>query len=114
MMVRRILVCGGRDYDDRDTLFEALDYYNPEVVISGGARGADMLAERWAKARDVVHWIYPARWKVDGKSAGPLRNIRMFDNSHPDLVLAFPGGRGTAHMVAHAKRAGCEVFEVEP
>lgn len=83
------------------------------VIISGGAKGADNLGEDWS----VVNWTelerYPADWETHGKKAGILRNIQMLEQGKPDLVIAFPGGRGTAHMVRIAKEAGVEVIEVE-
>jgi hypothetical protein len=84
------------------------------VIISGAATGADTAAIDWA----VVNWCqfleFPADWKKLGPSAGPIRNQRMIDEGKPDLVLAFPGGTGTADMVRRAKAAGIKVREVAP
>jgi UDP-N-acetylmuramoylalanine-D-glutamate ligase len=57
--------------------------------------------------------VYPADWKLHGKSAGHIRNQQMLDESKPDIVIAFPGGRGTANMIKRAKKAGVEVFQVD-
>lgn len=54
---------------------------------------------------------FPADWRKYGKSAGPLRNQQMIDEGKPDLVVAFPGGTGTADMVRRAKAAGIRVIE---
>lgn len=82
------------------------------VIISGKAKGADTVAIEWA----VVNWCsweeYPADWEQYGKAAGPIRNQRMLDEGKPDLVIAFPGGTGTADMVRRAKAAGIEVREI--
>lgn len=82
------------------------------VIISGMANGVDTVAIEWA----VMNWCsleeYPADWKQYGKAAGPIRNQRMLDEGKPDLVIAFPGGRGTADMVRKAKAAGIEVREI--
>ncbi len=116
-MGRRVLVCGGRDYADRDAMWSFLDLGHRagaiEVLIHGGARGADRLAGEWAKQRGVVVLVYPANWKIYGPSAGPLRNQRMLDLGRPDVVVAFPGGDGTADMVRRAVRAGVRVVEVK-
>jgi hypothetical protein len=53
---------------------------------------------------------YPADWARDGRGAGFLRNERMLAEAKPHLVVAFPGGRGTAHMVARAEAAGVAVW----
>jgi hypothetical protein len=109
----RVLVCGGRDYGDRTALYAALDRLHAErrfaVLIAGGARGADTLAAKWAHERGIPTEIYMADWKGQGRAAGPIRNQRMLDEGTPNLVVAFPGGKGTAGMVALARKAGVEV-----
>jgi hypothetical protein len=112
----RVLVCGGRDYDDRDALFAALDRLHAEhhfsAVIAGGARGADTLAAQWAEHRGIAAEIYMAEWERLGRKAGPIRNQRMLTEGRPDLVVAFPGGTGTAGMMGIARQAGVEVIAV--
>lgn len=112
----RLLVCGGRDFDDHDLLFERLDQFHAvmpvAVLIEGCARGADELAGQWADARGIEHVRFPADWKRFGRSAGPRRNEQVLVEGKPDLVIAFPGGRGTAHMVAQAEAAGVSVIEM--
>jgi hypothetical protein len=109
----RVLVCGGRDYGDRATLYATLDRLHAEhhfaVLIAGGARGADTLAEQWAKDRSIPTEIYMADWKGQGRAAGPIRNQRMLTEGKPDLVVAFSGGKGTAGMMALARGAGVPV-----
>ena len=108
----RVLVCGGRDYDDRDRVFSELDALQPiRMVIHGNARGADTLAQAWCLSRRVQAAACPAQWSKYGKRAGPMRNEAMLGHS-PDLVLAFPGGRGTADMVSRARKAGVRVVEI--
>ena len=129
-MKPRILVCGGRDFDDAEDVFYYLDrlvedrgwiYEKDEYgnflpcvhIIHGGARGADTCADDWA----VQNWcpveVFLPEWDKYGKRAGYLRNKRMLDEGQPDLVLAFPGGKGTAMMVDIARKAGVEVIEIE-
>jgi len=67
----------------------------------------------WARIKEVAVQVFPADWETHGKAAGPIRNQRMLDEGRPDLVVAFPGGRGTSDMVARAKRAGVEVMMIE-
>lgn len=105
----RVLVCGGRDFKDRDKLYAALDDLTVALVIHGGARGADTLAGEWAAARGVAVQVFPADWAKHRKRAGVLRNIEMLATK-PDLVVAFPGGRGTDDMVRRAVDAGVEVW----
>lgn len=108
----RILVCGGRDYNDRRRVFNNLARWadeRPIHIIQGGADGADRLAVEFARARSLPYTTYPADWKRHGRRAGPLRNQQMLDEGKPDIVLAFPGGRGTASMVRLAEDAGVDV-----
>jgi cysteine synthase len=86
----------------------------PTCVIHGAASGADTLADEWAKGKGIYVSAYPANWKLYGKSAGPIRNQQMMDTEHPDLVVAFSGGRGTAHMSRIARKAGVTVLEIKP
>lgn len=110
----RVLVCGGRDYLDKEEAFRVLDALDMQrgisCIIHGAARGADTLADNWAFKRSVETEAYPADWTKHGKSAGPIRNQEMLAASAPDVVLAFPGGRGTSHMVSIAKAKGVEVL----
>jgi hypothetical protein len=97
----RVLVCGGRDFDDVGLMISALDRLHTEksftVVIHGNARGADRMADTWARSRGVPREPYElpqGEWDELGKKAGPLRNKRMLDDGKPDLVVAFPRGGG--------------------
>lgn len=111
----RVIVCGGRDYTDARTVrrvVHALDH-DTVTIVHGGARGADVLAETVAMECGIRVEPHPALWALHGKAAGPIRNREMLD-AGADLVLAFPGGRGTAHMVSIARAAGIPVLAVQP
>ncbi len=109
----RVLVCGGRDYRDPDAVYSALDKLDAEqgieCVIEGGALGADCFAAEWADYTKTPHEQFIADWKKHGKSAGPIRNRLMLEDGKPDLVMAFPGGRGTANMISQAEKLGVRV-----
>ena len=114
-----ILVCGGRDYADRERVFSTLDRIRADRasgryvrIIEGGAFGADRLAQEWAIEHGMDLSTYAADWKKHGNAAGPIRNKQMLDDGKPDLVVAFPGGRGTADMVRRAKAARVRVIEI--
>jgi hypothetical protein len=81
------------------------------LVITGGARGADSMAHEWAVSRGIPTEVYMAEWGRLGRKAGPIRNQRMLQQGRPDLVIAFPGGRGTANMIGQANAAGLEVIK---
>lgn len=109
----RVLVCGGRDYRDARHLYRVLDRLSPKpsIIIHGDYSGADELAKKWARLRGVGDAPFPANWAKHGRAAGPLRNQQMIDEGVPDLVVAFPGGTGTADMVRRAKVCGIKVVE---
>jgi hypothetical protein len=111
----RVLVCGGRHFDDWMLLKDTLDGLEPRagVVIHGAAPGADVLAGRWAALRRVPVEAFAADWGRLGPAAGPVRNARMLVEGRPDIVVAFPGGRGTANMVEQARAASVPVVLVD-
>lgn len=113
MTEHRVLICGGRNYQNIKEVFRVLDGLNPKptLIIQGGAFGADACASEWAYKRDVLERQFAADWKAHGRAAGPIRNQKMLDEGKPDLVIAFPGGAGTADMVRRAKAAGVPVIE---
>lgn len=113
----RVLVCGGRDFDDFNFVWHMLESFHLSndgpisVLIHGAARGADTAAARWGQSEPSVRVVaYPADWKKHGKAAGPIRNKQMLDEGKPDLVIAFPGGKGTEDMVRRAKAIGVRVL----
>ena len=107
----KILVCGGRAFEDWRLLYAILsDYDNEDIsLISGGCSGADALAAQYAREHNIPLQEFLADWEAYGLAAGPIRNQEMLDEGRPDLVIALPGGRGTADMVRRAKRAGVTV-----
>jgi len=115
-----VLCTGGRDFDDVDTVCLTLDHIADVAklaspvsrVIVGDARGADAWVGYWARARNKLLVVYEADWAKHGKRAGILRNAQMLAESKPDIVVAFPGGRGTADMVRRAEKAGVRVWRV--
>lgn len=128
----KLLVCGGRDFENRSYLRAALDFADEcaraegdpiEVVIQGAQRkeredgtvvGADWLAREWALDNGLSVQDFPADWRKHGRAAGPIRNQQMIDIGEPDAVIAFPGGRGTADMVRRARAAGIPTKEMKP
>ena len=109
----RILVCGGRKYDNYQRLAEVLGSWKPTHIICGGAPGADYMASNYAVGCKIPQSVFYADWDEHGNKAGPIRNQKMLDEGRPDMVIAFPGGRGTADMVRRARKAGVNVIEVE-
>ncbi len=109
----RVLVCGGRDFDDYKLLNATLDALPPVTfLIHGAARGADVYAAQWAERQtSIIILGYPAQWNLFGRSAGVLRNEEMLKEGKPELVVAFWDGksRGTMDMITRSIRAGVPV-----
>ena len=114
----RVLVTGGRNYDDSRKVCAVLDKLRSEAgiayIIEGGANGADALARRWAEMSGIPVRTFEADWENQGRFSGPARNQRMLDEGKPDLVIAFAGGRGTADMCRKARKAGVQVVDIAP
>lgn len=123
----KLLVCGGRDFDDRDlvsmTLDAAVQYAGCREIICGynpadkRFQGADQLAYEWAVGAEVACRTFPADWKKHRRAAGPIRNSEMAADK-PDECVAFPRangewGNGTLDMIGKAARAGAMVHRVE-
>jgi len=113
----KVIVCGGRDYNNAEMLNLVLDEIHAKTpittMIQGGAKGADDLAFRWAcRTKGVSITTHHAEWDKHGRAAGPIRNAHMLQDG-PDLVVAFPGGRGTANMVKQSRAAAVPVIELE-
>lgn len=111
----KVLVCGSRHFNRYPDVERVLSGYEISEVISGNARGADRLGERYALERGIPCRTFPADWDTFGKAAGPIRNAQMLREGKPDLVVAFlaPDSRGTANMIARAKRAGVNTLVVD-
>lgn len=111
-----VLVCGGRNYNKSlriIAILRAVHTVRPiDRIIEGGAHGADMHACLWAKTNNIPTSTFKAEWDKHGYAAGPIRNKRMLVEGKPDLVLAFPGGAGTANMVRQAIDHGVRTFDI--
>jgi hypothetical protein len=103
----RVLVCGGRNYSDYAFLSSVLTNIHTTTaitcIIHGAASGADSLADRWAAEHNIPVHVFPADWMTHHRAAGPIRNKQMLDEGTPDVVVAFPGNKGTRNMVAQAQ-----------
>ncbi len=102
----KLIVAGGRDFDNTDLLARVLismaddEYADKNIsIVSGMARGADMLGHQFAKYHDIKCYEFPADWSRQGKSAGFARNKRMGDFADGLLALWDGQSRGTKHMI---------------
>lgn len=112
--VRRVLVCGSRDWPDYHTIRIQLERLpRGTTIIHGGARGADRMAGTAADALGFPVEVFEAEWDRYGRRAGIIRNREMLDQN-PNLVLAFSlnYSAGTEHTIREAQDRGihCKVI----
>jgi hypothetical protein len=104
-------IIGSRNFNDYDLLCGVLDPHKDKIslIISGGAKGADLLAEKYADENGIEKLIFLPDWNKHGKSAGFIRNSDIVANS--DKILAFWDGtsNGTKNTIEKAENAGKKV-----
>lgn len=109
----KVIIAGSRDFNDYEKLKEVCDYMlsrqTDVEIVSGAARGADILGEQYAKEKGHSLKQFPAEWDKFGKRAGYLRNEDMAKYS--DALIAFWDGKskGTEHMINLAKKHNLKV-----
>jgi len=123
----KVLICGGRWFSDYELLAKSLDKINISSIISGGCKGADKLAERYAEEHNIPIEIYKPDWNNISKPGaiikygnyGPYNAIAGFDRNEkmlledkPDLVIGFCGNNGTEHMLRLARKANVKIIHV--
>ena len=109
----KLIIAGGRNFTNYDLLCEEVGKLTSEIseveIVSGGARGADLLGEHYAIDKGIKIKRFPADWDRYGKSAGFKRNAEMAQ--YADHCICFWDGqsKGTGHMINLAKKAGLKV-----
>jgi len=100
----KIAVVGSRSFDDYDLLVDTLSDFDISEIVSGGASGADSLAEKYAKLFLIPTNIIKPNWSLYGKAAGMIRNTDIVKSS--DHVVAFWDGvsKGTANSIKTANK----------
>lgn len=99
-----VAVIGSRDFTDYDFLTQVMENHSPTLIVSGGAKGADALAQRYANEKGLEIQIFKPDWKQFGRGAGVIRNRQIVENS--DYVIAFWDGqsRGTKSSIDYARK----------
>lgn len=123
------IIAGGRDFEDRAWMkdhigFMAARSYSTDrslTIVSGGARGADRLADEVARSLGLMSVVIEADWEEYGRRAGYLRNLAMAEYVSEKLsdfvtgdIVCFPGGKGTQMMRAIGRKQGLGVFAPRP
>lgn len=119
----KIIVAGGRNNSNAKAVWDWLDQLvsahrtwrqtSPEedlTIVQGGAGGVDKAARDWAARRGVPFVSYPYPPNT-GRAGGPIRNLHMLRAERPEIVVVFPGGRGTRNMALQAEEQGVPVIK---
>lgn len=111
----RVIIAGGRDYHNYDTLLEAIEEapFRITTVVCGGAKGVDSLGERYAQEMNLpIQYFYPD-WDLHGRAAGPIRNGKMAENADALLAIWDGKSRGTKNMIETARKRKLLVYVKE-
>jgi hypothetical protein len=109
----KVAVIGSRSFNDYSILEKELNFLNETIgidtIVSGGAAGADSLAEQYADSLKIPTQIFMPNWKLHGKSAGVIRNQSIIANS--EYCIAFWDGKskGTLSSIRFAEKEGIPV-----
>jgi CRISPR/Cas system-associated protein Csx1 len=106
----RLIIAGGREFNDYELLKEKVDYFlsnkkNESIeIVSGKARGADSLGEKYANENGYKVKEFPADWNTYNKRAGYIRNEEMAVYATHCICFWDGESKGTKHMIDLAKR----------
>lgn len=114
MLSIRILICGSRNWTDKQVIENYIQTLPKDtIIIQGGCKGADFFAGYFAIKYNLILETYRANWKKFGKAAGPIRNKQMLDEGKPEIVIAFHNNieqsKGTKDMIRQARERGIPV-----
>lgn len=103
-------IIGSRTFNDYDYLKSCLKDFDISEIISGGAKGADSMAEKYAIENDIKCTIFLPDWKLHGRGAGFMRNKLIIDNSN--MVIAFWDGisKGTKNSIDIANKQNKKIY----
>lgn len=113
----KVIIAGSRTFNDYDKLKEVCNIYLKDLkdieIVSGTAKGADKLGERYANEYGYKVIQFPADWDKHGKSAGYKRNDQMA--KYADMLIAFWDGesKGTKHMLDLAKSHNLKIILIQ-
>ena len=108
----RVAVIGSRGFDNYELVSKTLSNIDITLLISGGAKGADSLGERYANEKNIETLIFKPDWEKHGKAAGMIRNTDIVNNA--ELIIAFWDeiSKGTKDSITKAKKLGKKILVV--
>ena len=111
----KTIIAGSRDFQNYDYLCSCIKNITEFIteIVSGTAKGADKLGERYAQENDIPLKLFPADWDKYGRRAGHIRNSQMLEYIKPDgMLIAFWDGqsKGTLDMITKTRKAGLKTI----
>ena len=114
-MSKTIAIVGSRNFNNQKYFNLALESIQNQIknvthFVSGGAKGADLMGQKWAEQKGLEIKIFYPDWNKHGRAAGVIRNTDIVKNS--DIIIAFPSkqGRGTQDSIRKATKLGKELY----
>lgn len=106
------IIAGSRGISDYKQIEAAVKASGFEItsVLSGGARGADILGEMWAARHDIPCITIKARWETYGAGAGVVRNRRMAERGEALIAVWDGKSPGTRSMIDLALELGLKIY----
>ena len=108
----KCIIAGSRHVKDYCHILKAikLSEFDIKTVVSGQARGADRLGERWARENEINLKVFPAEWDKYGRAAGIIRNKEMAEHANALIAIWDGKSRGTGNMINEANKKGLKVY----
>ena len=108
----KTIIAGSRHIHNYDDLLIAVKHSKFRIteIISGGARGVDVMGECYARENNIPLVIVPAQWEKFGKRAGFFRNTEMATMANALIALWDGESRGTKMMIDIAYNLDLSIF----
>jgi len=110
----KLAIIGSRTFNDYSILklfvLKSVNLNKFDTIVSGGAKGADTLAEKFAEEFNLDMEVYLPDWNQNGKIAGFLRNQTIIDNADAVIAFVVNKSKGTLDSIIKAKKKGIPVY----
>ena len=114
----KLVISGSRDYNNKDVVWNALEnsrFTNVTTLLSGHARGVDLIGEEWAKSKSIPIELYIPHYQVENPKLAPLlRNITMAEHGDALVAIWNHKSHGTEHMINQMikQKKPCYIVEI--
>ena len=112
----KVIIAGTRTANDYRDVHDGMRILTrgetPEVILTGGAKGADELGKKYAETNNLHHIEVTAEWRTYGKKAGPIRNAQLVKQATHLLAIWDGKSKGTKSIIDQAKKAGLKVLTI--